>query len=124
MQNAPAVYLIVQAALTTCWWGLLVCLPRSRAFFKPEGAPDYALLSFWFADLTCVAAGSGLAGWWLFRQDRRAGPVLWFTSGAIVYAALYCAALTASTGEAVLATALMSPAALITVAIAAHSAVP
>lgn len=117
-------YLFLQAALTAAWWVLLLLSPAVRAPFKPGTAPDEPLLAFWLADLTCVAGGSALAAWWLWRRDRRASAALWFTSGSVVYAALYCAALVAMTGQAILAAGLMLPAAVVTVVIAMRSSMP
>ena len=124
MKSAPVIYLLLQSFLTVGWWALLVLSPAARAHFMPRGAPDYALLSFWLADLICIAGGSALASWWLCRRDGRSSAVLWFTSGSTVYGALYCVVLTAITGQAILAAAMMLPAAAATVAIAVRLRAP
>ena len=118
MSRMAGLYLIAQAGLTLGWWLLLVSVPESRALFKAADHPDGALLAFWLADLVAVAGGSALAGVLLLKGDRRATGALWFTCGALVYAALYCIAVTSMTGDAGLATGLMVPAATVTVLIA------
>lgn len=124
MARVSVFYLMVQGALTLAWWVMLWTVPESRVLFKPAAQPDDALLSFWLADLVCVAAGSALSGLWLLRRDTRAIPAIWFTTGAIVYGALYCVAVTWQTGEAVLASSLMIPAAMATSLIAVRSRMP
>jgi hypothetical protein len=119
-QRSSVIYLFAQGVLTFAWWLLLWVVPDSRAFFIPGHYHDDVLLSFWMADLVCVAGGSVVAGLWMRSRDARAAASAWFTSGALVYAALYCVATTSLTGEAILASGLMVPAAGVTTFIASR----
>ena len=112
-----AVYLLAQGGLIAAWWLLLAFVPESRSFFRPAHHPDSVLFAFVASDIV-VTAGSILAARQLWRRDPRARATLWFTTGGLVYAMLYCATITWTTGEGTLATSLMVPAALITLAIA------
>jgi hypothetical protein len=111
-------YLVLQGGLVLGWWLLLWFVPSTRDLFKAAEHPDSALLAFWFADLACIAVGSIVSGWWAFRRDVHAVAAVWFTAGAVVYAALYCIILSTMTGQAIMAAALMCPAAIITVLVA------
>lgn len=115
---SPALYLFAQSALAAGWWALLVIRPESRTWFRPLDGPDVMLLAFWIADLACVVLGSAVAAWLVHRRDARRSTALAFLSGAMVYATLYCAALSIMTGEAWLGVALMLPATVVTLAIA------
>lgn len=108
------VYLCVQALLGATWWLVLWLVPASRPYFRPADAPDLVLLSLWLADLVGFVVGSLASGVLLLRDDDRSARVLWFTAGAVVYAALYCVGLTLATGSSWLATSLMVPAAAMT----------
>jgi hypothetical protein len=110
-----SVYLLAQAVLAVGWWALLALSPADRLWFRPSSGTDDMLLAFWLADLLCIAGGSLLAAWWLRVGHRRRVHALWFLSGAIAYATLYCLALVAMTGEAWLGAILMVPAASVTV---------
>ncbi len=118
-----AIYLLAQGAVTIVWWLLLWGVPQSRAFFKPVQHVESVLLAFWMADLVGVAGGSLVAGLWIRRGDRRAGAAVWFATGSVVYGALYCTATTWLTGQAMAASGLMVPAAIVTSAIAIRTRV-
>ena len=111
-------YLLAQSVLVAAWWLALVLKPETRDWFRPSTAPDEMLLSFWLADLACIVMGSALAAVFVRRRDPRRVPALWFIAGAMVYATLYCIAVTAMTGESALGVALMLPATVKTLAIA------
>lgn len=115
MPRGWSIYFFCQATLGAAWWVLLLAVPDSRQYFRPAAGPDSMLLSFWLADLVCFVAGSAAAGWFLLRDDPRSRPALWFTAGAVVYAALYCIALSWMTGEAWVAAASMLVPAILTV---------
>ena len=114
----PVSYLISQSVLVAIWWMAIALMPDLRDWFRPAGAPDVMLLSFWLADFVCIVFGSALAALWLHRRDRRRTPALWFTSGALVYATLYCIGVASMSGEAWLGVLLMAPAAVVTLLIA------
>jgi hypothetical protein len=92
----------------------LVFIPASRAYFTPQGAPDWTILSFCLADSLLFVVGSVLSGVLLFRGSPYARPVLWFTAGAVSYASLYCVGLSILTGSVWLATGAMLPAMCLT----------
>lgn len=119
-QRIAAGYFALQAGAALLWWGALVAQPAVRRLFLPATVPDHAILAFWLADLGLVVAGSGMSGLALLRDDHRLPPLLWFTAGAVSYAALAAVGLTMMSGEAVLGAALMLPAMVVTLAIAAR----
>jgi hypothetical protein len=113
-------YLFFQAGVALFWWGALLAQPAVRRLFLPATVPDDAILAFWLADLGLFVAGSAASGLGLLRDDHRVPPLLWFTAGAVSYAALAAFGLTMMSGEAVLGTALTLPAMGVTLAIAAR----
>lgn len=114
----PAVaYLIAQSILVAGWWLVIVLMPDVRAWFRPNDAPDSMLLAFWLADVVCIVLASACAAWLVHRRDPRRVVLLAFTSGALVYASLYCATLTILTGDAWLGVLMMIPATAATLAI-------
>lgn len=108
------VYLVCQGLAGAAWWGCLVGMPLTRDCFKPPGAPDWAILAFWLADLLLFVVGSLLSAVFVFRGSALARPVLWFTAGGVSYASLYCVGLSLLTGTVWLASAAMLPAMAIT----------
>lgn len=112
-----AAYLIFQGSAGALWWGSLLAWPASRAWFMPEAAPDWTLLSFWLADLLLFVCASWMSGILLLRQSCWARPLLWFTAGAVSYAALYCVGQSILTRSAWLSVVAMLPAMAITVGI-------
>ena len=103
-------YLLVQAAAFAGWWLALLVEPRWRRHFTFESAPDTALIAFAPADLAVVVA-SVFAASGLARRRRWAPPLVWLVVGAVFYAAVYCIAGWALTGDAALAAGAMSAAA-------------
>lgn len=116
----PALYLVVQSILAAAWWALLLLRPEARAWFRPADGPDVMLLAFWLADLVCVVAGSAAAAALVHRRHARRVVALAFTCGAMVYATLYCAALSLLSDEAWLGVILMLPATCATLVITWH----
>lgn len=107
------------AGLILGWWLLIGLLPASRKWFWPEAWPTAGLLSFWLPDLLLVAIGSIVGAEACWQRRGSAGPILWLTAGGMLYASLYCLAVSLSTGSAWLATATMLPAGMILFGIAA-----
>lgn len=105
-----ALYLIIQAAGAALWWLMLFLVPTSRAYFRPQNAPDATLMSFFTPDLICFIALGIWAAIALWRAPRSAQIPLALHVGAASYAALYCLGQWLSTGEAALAALLMAPA--------------
>jgi hypothetical protein len=116
-RQIAAAYLATQAALVAAWWALLMAVPESRGLFRDPAAPDTALLAFWLADWALVVAGSAAAALLVWRSHPARAPALWLLSGALGYAALYCVGLSALTGAALLASALMLSASLLTLGV-------
>jgi hypothetical protein len=110
-------YLIAQSILVAAWWLVIVLMPDVRGRFRPNDAPDSMLLAFWLADVVCIVLASAVSAWLVLRRDPRRVVSLAFTSGALVYASLYCATLTFLTREAWLGVVLMIPATAATLAI-------
>jgi hypothetical protein len=102
-------YLLLQGLAGGVWWICLLCIPASRAYFKPTGAGDWTILSFWFPDLLLFVVGSIVTAWLLFRGSGLGRPALWFTAGAVSYAALYCVGLSLLTRSAWLGSGAMLP---------------
>jgi len=113
-------YLLVQGLAGAVWWGVLLWHPPWRAYFKPPESPDWAILGFWLADLSLFVCGTLIAAILLARRSAWASAALWFTSGAVSYAALYCFGLSLLTNTTWAAAAAMLPAMSITIAIAVH----
>lgn len=107
-------YLVCQGIAGAVWWGCLIGVPSTRDYFKPPAAPDWAILAFWFADVTVFVTGSLLSALFVFKESPWAKPILWFTTGGVSYAALYCLGLSLLTGTVWLASAAMLPAMAIT----------
>jgi hypothetical protein len=110
-------YLVLQGLAGACWWIGLAFWPSVRRTFLPDGAPDWPLLSLWIADIMLFVVGSWVCAVCLYQQSRWVAPALWFTSGALAYAALYCLGTSLATGDVWLSTGLMCPAALSTLVI-------
>ncbi|MFP5262799.1 MAG: methyltransferase family protein [Blastocatellia bacterium] len=111
-----AVYFASQGVAVILWWLLLILHPPSRSYFQMQSSPDATLLAFWLPDLALLAPGSLVASYLCFRGHRLELFALWFVSGAVSYAGLYCLAFALVTDAAWLGVALMLPAVLLSVA--------
>jgi hypothetical protein len=100
------------------WWVGLIFFPGTRAYFQPPDAPPWTILAFWLADLLLFVVASLVSAVLLIRRSRHARAALWFTAGAVSYAALYCLGLSLLTASTWLATGSMLPAMLVTLWIA------
>jgi hypothetical protein len=109
MRRLAVAYLTLHAIAASAWWLILLAVPSSRPYFRAADAPDSALLAFGVADAVLFIGTSALAAVGLYRRHRWAWPVLCVHAGAAGYAALYCWALTALTGDAPLGAVLMTP---------------
>jgi hypothetical protein len=106
-----AVYFVAQGVAIAGWWLVLLLVPASRELFRPALLTELSLMGFWLADGT--AAGSSLlAGLLVAGSSARRVPALWFCSGCMVYAALYCVGISALAGDGWLSSAFMVPAAV------------
>lgn len=116
----PAFYLIAQGSAGFAWWLTLALVPSSRAYFAPPGAPDWAILSFWLADLLFFVCGSLLCGFAMAVRSPRAQPLLLLTVGGTSYATLYCVGASLMTGSMWLPTGVMVASPCVTVWIASQ----
>ena len=114
LQRRAAAYFGLQAAATTGWWIMLWAWPELRTHFMAPSQTEEMLLAFWLPDLILVVLPSLTASWLIVRGHPAIGRVLWSTTGAVSYAALYCLSLSLQTDGAWLSTILMLPAMLLT----------
>ncbi len=103
------VFLLAQAIGAAIWWCLLIAWPSARVPFKMADAPDATLMAFALADFAFFIGASAASAYGLWAERRWAWPVLCIHAGAAGYAALYCATLTALTGDGLLGAVLMAP---------------
>jgi protein-S-isoprenylcysteine O-methyltransferase Ste14 len=92
VRQAAAVYFLLQGLVVFLWWALLLLLPSARSYFVLEPHSEMSLLSFWLADLFLLGLGSLVAGWLCLRDSLYLRIGVWFVTGSISYAALYCLA--------------------------------
>ena len=83
-------YLFLQGLAVAAWWGLLIAMPDSRAWFFPEALTGAPLMSFWLADIGLLVGGSLLTSWLVWTRNPAASPAAWFLAGAWYYPAIYC----------------------------------
>lgn len=124
LRQVTIAYLALQGVAVFAWWLLLWQVPAARAWFAVPGWGEAPMLAFWLPDLAVMAAGSLVAAWMTARRSTRAGAALWLVAGAALYAALYCVAASIASGGALLNVALMTPAALASIGLAALNALP
>lgn len=103
-----ALYLAFQSLCAAFWWLLLLIEPRLRPYFRPSTTPDSALFAFFLPDVLLFIGAALWAMVLLIKRPQSARLPLVFHVGAATYAALYCLAQTLLTGEAILATILMT----------------
>lgn len=89
IERSAGIYFAIQGIATAVWWLFLIFLPASRAYFR-MGDSETVLLSFWLPDLLLMAVGSIVAAALCFAKSKLTPIALWFVTGAVSYAALYC----------------------------------
>ena len=124
IRRVTAAYFAFQGVAVVVWWIVLWRVPSVREWFVAPGWTESSLLAFWVPDLVIGGAGSMLAAWLVLRASRWAGPALWLVVGAMLYATVYCVAASFATDGAWLNVALMTPAAVASLALAGLSAIP
>jgi hypothetical protein len=82
-------YLAAQAVLGVAWWWALTGSATVRGWFELMPGEPQVMDAFVFADVGLVVVGSALGAWGLLAGKAWTTPVLWFTSGAIVYPTIY-----------------------------------
>lgn len=111
-------YLVFQSASVAAWWALLLLIPRSIDWFKPEAWQPETLLSFWLPDAFLLVLGS-LATAYAIGSKKDWGKLsIWALAAAIWYPTLYCIGVSIRTDEAWIASAMMVSMAGLTLAMA------
>jgi len=111
-------YLFLQAVAGLAWWVGIFTSPALRAYFVAPDAPDITLTAFIGADSLLFVGGSIVSAILLHREHPKRGGVLWFTAGAVAYAALYALGLSVLTNAVWLGSVPMLGAMVITIVIA------
>ncbi|CAA9315654.1 MAG: hypothetical protein AVDCRST_MAG89-1379 [uncultured Gemmatimonadetes bacterium] len=124
IRRVTAAYFAFQGVAIVAWWIVLWRVPSVRGWFVAPGWTEASLLAFLVPDLVIGGAGSMLAAWLVLRASRWSGPALWLVAGAVLYATLYCVAASIAADGAWLNVALMTPAALASLALAGLNALP
>lgn len=112
IRQTAAVYFALQGIAVVVWWILLFYIPGSRQYFQLEINSETSLLAFWLADLSLLGTGSLVAAVLCLRSSTHAPTALWFVTGAVSYATLYCLAFAFFTDAGWLGVTLMMPAML------------
>jgi protein-S-isoprenylcysteine O-methyltransferase Ste14 len=111
IRQTASIYFALQSAAVLAWWVLLFFVPTSRSFFQ-MGDSETTLLAFWLPDLFLLAIGSLSVSAFCFFESKLTITAVWFVTGAISYAALYCLAFAFLTDTGWLGVTLMLPAML------------
>lgn len=86
----------------------LFIVPKSIRWFQPASWPDGALLGFWLADGMLVVGGSLATAFMVLKRLPHSGIAIWMLAATTWYPTLYCIGVSTLTGEAWLASGLMS----------------
>ncbi len=113
-RQAAARYLALQGLAGAAWWGMLWLWPQSRDWFFAPAFGQTHIVALALPDITLFAAGSMVAAMALHRGWRWGLVATAIVAGATAYATLFCFGTSLATGEAWLATVLMSAASFIT----------
>jgi protein-S-isoprenylcysteine O-methyltransferase Ste14 len=117
-QKIIASYLVIQAAGTAGWWVLLFWVRDSVCWFQPSDWPADALLGFWLADFVMLVGGSSVVAAAVVAEKPWAGIAIWSLATAVWYPALNCIGVSVLTGDAWIASAMMTSMAGLTLAMA------
>ena len=110
VRRYAAIYYSIQGMAVIVWWIVLFAVPASRKYFILEQKTEFSLLAFWLADLAFLGVGSLAAAWLCFKDQEYSQIALWFVTGAVSYAAIYCFAFAMITDYGWLGVTLMLPA--------------
>ncbi|MEX0885819.1 MAG: hypothetical protein WD009_05190 [Phycisphaeraceae bacterium] len=113
-RHAAARYLALQGVAGGAWWLMLLAWPHSRRWFFPDALSDAGIRALAVADISLFVVGSFVAAFLLHRRPDWGLVATAIVAGATAYATLYCWGASVTTGEAWLATALMSAATAMT----------
>lgn len=112
-REVAAIYFGLQGVAILCWWCLLLFKPETRQWFHPEEFDPSSLMAFALPDM--IVAFAGVLVTVRHLQGHSVSAVAWAAAGGMCYASLYCLAITAMTGKAMIALVLMAPAAVLSV---------
>ena len=118
-KTAAGTWFIAQAVAGAAWWTWLLAAPEAWRPFWAAATPEFVWRAFAPADGVMPIGVSLVAGVQGLRRRKFAAAAGWAAAGAAAYAALLCAAMTWSTGEAWLGTVLMAGSAGCSIAAAA-----
>jgi len=105
--------LVAEALVAAGIWVLLWIDPARGAWFLPPDVRPELIRTFVVADVALFVVAPLAAGHAVFHRLGWARPALWFHAGGVVYAALWAAWQTATTGAGAAGLALMVPAAVL-----------
>jgi protein-S-isoprenylcysteine O-methyltransferase Ste14 len=109
IHQTASIYFAFQGIAVIAWWLLLVFYPPSRIWFQLGDSPT-VLMAFWLPDLFLLAIGSLTVGGFCWFESRFTQMGLWFVTGTITYATLYCLSFTLMTDTGWLGVVAMFPA--------------
>jgi protein-S-isoprenylcysteine O-methyltransferase Ste14 len=115
IRRTSGAYFLLQGAAVSVWWLLLFFFPSTRRYFQMDAASEHTLLAFWLPDLLLLASGSLVAGVLCLGGSNLAPAAVWFASGAVGYASLYCLAFALLSDAGWLGVTLMLPAMLLSI---------
>lgn len=106
-------FLVVEALVAAGIWVLLWLDPARGGWFLPPDVRPELIRTFVVADVALFVVAPLAAGHAVFHRLRWARAALWFHAGGVVYAALWAAWQTATTGAGAAGLALLVPPALL-----------
>jgi protein-S-isoprenylcysteine O-methyltransferase Ste14 len=115
IRRTSGAYFLLQGAAVSGWWLLLFFFPSTRRYFQMGATSEYTLLAFWLPDLLLLALGSVVAGVLCLGRSNLAPAAVWFVSGAVSYASLYCLTFALLSDSGWLGVTLMLPAMLLSI---------
>ena len=113
MRTPAAFFLVVEAFVAAGVWLLMWLDPARGAWFLPPDVPPGLIQTFLVADVAFFVVLPLAAGHAVFHRLPWARVALWFHAGGVVYAALWAAWQTITTGAGAAGLALLAPPALI-----------
>ena len=109
IKKTASIYFAFQGIAVITWWMLLIFYPASRVWFQMGDSPT-VLMAFWVPDLFLLAIGSLVVSGFCWFENKFTQMALWFVTGAISYATLYCLAFAMMTDTGWLGVTAMFPA--------------
>ena len=106
--QALPLFLLLEAAATIAWWGMLAAVPSSRQWFFPRSWPGFAVYSCLVSDLLFMVGAGILGAVGIWRRARWTRVVLWLHVGGVLYGTLLAISAWLLMGQAVLGALLMS----------------